>query len=54
MEFIRRDGSVYTFFSAHLGLAMNFIAVLGSEEQKEMWFPPVERMEKRLDEAEDV
>jgi glutaryl-CoA dehydrogenase len=46
MELARGDGSIYTFFGAHSGFAMNSIAVLGSEEQKEKWLPPMARMEK--------
>jgi glutaryl-CoA dehydrogenase len=46
MELARGDGSVYTFFGAHSGFAMNSIAVLGSKEQKERWLPPMARMEK--------
>jgi len=46
MELSRGDGSVYTFFGAHSGFAMNSIAVLGSEEQKERWLPPMAQMEK--------
>jgi glutaryl-CoA dehydrogenase len=46
MELARGDGSVYTFFGAHSGFAMNSIAALGSEEQKEKWLPPMAQMEK--------
>jgi len=46
MELARGDGSVYTFFGAHSGFAMNSIHALGSEEQKERWLPPMARMEK--------
>jgi hypothetical protein len=46
MELARGDGSVYTFFGAHSGFAMNSIAALGSEEQKEKWLPQMARMEK--------
>ena len=46
MELARGDGSVYTFFGAHSGFAMNSIAALGSKEQKERWLPPMARMEK--------
>jgi glutaryl-CoA dehydrogenase len=46
MELTRGDGSVYTFFGAHSGFAMNSIAALGSEEQKEKWLPQMARMEK--------
>ena len=37
MELARGDGSVSTFHGVHSGLAMNAIAMLGSEEQKERW-----------------
>ncbi len=46
MELTRGDGSIYTFFGAHSGFAMNAIYALGSEEQKERWLPPMARMEK--------
>ena len=46
MELARGDGSVYTFFGAHSGFAMNSIAALGSKEQKKRWLPPMARMEK--------
>jgi glutaryl-CoA dehydrogenase len=44
-ELARGDGSVSTFFGAHSGLAMGTIALLGSEEQKRRWLPPMARME---------
>jgi glutaryl-CoA dehydrogenase len=46
MEFARGDGSVETFFGVHSGLAMGSIGLLGSEEQKQKWLPPMSRMEK--------
>ena len=46
MELARGDGSVYTFFGAHSGFAMNSIAALGSKGQKEEWLPQMARMEK--------
>jgi glutaryl-CoA dehydrogenase len=46
MELARGDGSVYTFFGAHSGFAMNSIAALGSEEQREKWLPQMARMER--------
>src|SRR5215207_6149347 len=46
MELARGDGSIYTFFGAHSGFAMNSIANLGSDEQKEKWIPGMARMEK--------
>jgi glutaryl-CoA dehydrogenase len=45
-ELARGDGSVCTFFGVHSGLAMTSIALLGSEEQKRRWLPPMARMEK--------
>jgi glutaryl-CoA dehydrogenase len=46
MELARGDGSVCTFFGVHSGLAMQSIALLGSEEQKRRWLPPMARLEK--------
>ncbi|MBA3424577.1 MAG: acyl-CoA dehydrogenase family protein [Rubrobacter sp.] len=46
VELARGDGSLNTFFGVHSGLAMGTIAMLGSEEQKEKWLPPMARMEK--------
>ncbi len=45
-ELARADGSVNTFFSVHSGLAMGSIDLLGSEEQKRQWLPPMARLEK--------
>ncbi len=45
-ELARADGSVNTFFSVHSGLAMGSIDLLGSEEQKAKWLPPMARLEK--------
>src|ERR1043165_626839 len=39
MEWARCDGSVGTFFGVHSNLAMQSIAMLGSEEQKQRWLP---------------
>ena len=39
MEWARADGSVGTFFGVHSNLAMQSIALLGSEEQKQRWLP---------------
>ncbi len=39
MEWARADGSIGTFFGVHSNLAMQSIALLGSEEQKERWLP---------------
>jgi glutaryl-CoA dehydrogenase len=46
MELARGDGSVYTFFGATSGFAINTIHALGSEEQKERWLPEMARLEK--------
>ena len=45
-EFARADGSVGTFNGVHSYLAMQSIAVLGSEEQRERWLPEMARLEK--------
>jgi glutaryl-CoA dehydrogenase len=44
-ELSRADGSVNTFFGVHSGLAMGAIALLGSEQQKARWLPPMARLE---------
>jgi glutaryl-CoA dehydrogenase len=46
MELARGDGSIYTFFGATSGFAINTIANLGSEEHKEKWIPGMARLEK--------
>jgi glutaryl-CoA dehydrogenase len=46
MELSRVDGSFATFFCVHVGLGMQSINILGSEEQKRRWLPPMARMEK--------
>ena len=46
MEMTRVDASFATFFGVHIGLAMGTIALLGSEEQKQKWLPPMARLEK--------
>jgi glutaryl-CoA dehydrogenase len=46
MELARGDGSINTFFGATSGFAINTIADLGSDEQKEMWIPGMARLEK--------
>ena len=46
VEMARGDGSFNTFFGVHSGLAMGTIEILGSEEQKQKWLPPMARMEK--------
>jgi glutaryl-CoA dehydrogenase len=45
-ELGRADGSVNTFFGVHSGLAMGTISLLGDEEQKARWLPPMARLEK--------
>src|ERR1700754_1384899 len=39
MEWARADGSIGTFFGVHSNLAMQSIAMLGSNEQKQRWLP---------------
>jgi glutaryl-CoA dehydrogenase len=46
LELARADGSICTFFGVHSGLAMQAIALLGSEEQKQRWLPAMARLEK--------
>jgi alkylation response protein AidB-like acyl-CoA dehydrogenase len=46
MEMCRIDPGFATFFGVHTGLAMGSIALLGSEEQKQKWLPPMARLEK--------
>ncbi len=45
-ELARADGSINTFVAVHSGLAMGSIDLLGSEEQKAKWLPPMARLEK--------
>ncbi len=45
-ELARADGSLNTFFGVHSGLAMGAIGLLGSEQQKSRWLPPMARLEK--------
>ena len=45
-ELARGDGSLYTFFGVHSGLAMGSIDMLGSEEQKQRWLPAMAKLEK--------
>ena len=45
-ELSRVDGSLATFLAVHVGLAMQSVYQLGSEEQKQRWLPPMARMEK--------
>ena len=46
MEMCRVDASFATFFGVHTGLAMGTIALLGSDEQKQKWLPPMISLEK--------
>ncbi len=46
MEMSRVDSSIATFFGVHSGLAMGSIYLVGTEEQKQKWLPPMARMEK--------
>jgi glutaryl-CoA dehydrogenase len=46
MELNRGDGSLGTFLGVQAGLAMQSIAMLGSEEQKQRWLPPMARLDK--------
>jgi glutaryl-CoA dehydrogenase len=46
MELNRGDGSLGTFLGVQAGLAMQSIAMLGSEEQKRRWLPPMARLDK--------
>jgi glutaryl-CoA dehydrogenase len=45
-ELSRIDGSIGTFLGVHVGLAMKSIYLLGSQEQKQRWLPPMARLEK--------
>src|SRR6202042_1035635 len=44
MELNRGDGSLGTFVGVQAGLAMQSIAMLGSEEQKQRWLPGMARL----------
>jgi glutaryl-CoA dehydrogenase len=46
LEMARIDPSMATFFGVHSGLAMGSIYLCGSEEQKQQWLPPMQRLEK--------
>ena len=46
LELNRGDGSLGTFLGVQAGLAMQSIAMLGSEEQKQRWLPPMATLEK--------
>lgn len=45
-ELARQDGSVQTFFGVHVGLAMQAIYQLGSEEQRERWLPNMASLDR--------
>ena len=45
MEMARTNSSIATFFGVQNGLAMESIALGGSEEQKQKWLPPMARYE---------
>ncbi len=44
-ELSRVDGSISTFFGVHVGLAMQSINILGSEEQRQRYLPAMARLE---------
>jgi glutaryl-CoA dehydrogenase len=46
-ELARADASFCMVFGATSSLAMTSIAMLGSEEQKQRWLPPMARLEKQ-------
>ncbi|WP_127355731.1 acyl-CoA dehydrogenase family protein [Actinacidiphila soli] len=46
LELARGDLSISTFTGVHSALAMTSIALLGSEEQKQRFLPPMARLEK--------
>ncbi len=46
MELNRGDGSLGTFLGVQSGLAMQSIAMLGSEEQKQRWLPGMAALDK--------
>jgi glutaryl-CoA dehydrogenase len=46
LELARGDLSISTFSGVHSALAMTSIALLGSEEQKQRFLPPMARLEK--------
>ena len=46
MELNRGDGSVGTFLGVQAGLAMQSIAMLGSEDQKQRWLPAMAQLGK--------
>lgn len=46
MEMARIDASIATFFGVQSGLSMGSIYICGSEEQKQKWLPPMQKLEK--------
>jgi polyhydroxyalkanoate synthase subunit PhaC len=46
MELNRGDGSLGTFLGVQAGLAMQSIAMLGSEDQKQRWLPSMAALDK--------
>jgi glutaryl-CoA dehydrogenase len=46
MELSRIDSSIATFFAVHVGLAMQSINLLGSEQQKRRYLPQMAKLEK--------
>jgi glutaryl-CoA dehydrogenase len=46
MELNRGDGSLGTFLGVQAGLAMQSIAMFGSEEQKQRWLPAMAQLDK--------
>jgi len=45
-ELGRIDGSIATFLGVHVGLAMQSIYILGSEEQRQRWLPAMANLDK--------
>ncbi len=45
LELNRGDGSIATFLGVQAGLAMQSIAMLGSEEQKQTWLPAMAKVD---------
>lgn len=45
-EMARADGSLNTFLGVHSNLCMGALNLLGDEEQRERWLPPLARIEK--------
>jgi len=46
-ELSRADASLCVIFGATSSLVMTSIAMLGSEEQKQRWLPPMAQLEKQ-------